>query len=67
MLDSYEIDNTKTAFYKIYLIIQQEHDKMAVCRIEQGVITFYDNSASVGGKIKTPFTNYQAGDGYSAI
>ena len=25
---------------------------MAVCRIERGVITFYNNSASVGGRIK---------------
>lgn len=25
---------------------------MAVCRVERGVITFYENASSVGGKIK---------------
>lgn len=35
---------------------------MAVCRVERGVITFYENASSVGGKIKNTVHKLQGGE-----
>ena len=35
---------------------------MAVCRVERGVITFYENASSVGGKIKNTVHKLPGGE-----
>ena len=35
---------------------------MAVCRVERGVITFYENASSVGGKIKNTVHQLPGGE-----
>lgn len=35
---------------------------MAACRVERGVITFYENASSVGGKIKNTVHKLPSGE-----